>query len=103
MPNHKEPHNHPILPPTKTPVAIKEIQELLVVQSVLLTMARSDLFFWHRPHKSNAFGILARTTKQTLGSSPSLYAPTLQNNRIKQDIIWEEKKKNPCGTDVPGK
>ena len=38
-----------------------------------------------------------------LGSSPSLYAPTLQNNRIKQDIIRQEKKKSyPCRTDVPG-
>ena len=25
MPNHEEPHLHPILPVTKTPVAIKEI------------------------------------------------------------------------------
>jgi hypothetical protein len=38
-----------------------------------------------------------------LGTSPSLYAPTLQNNRVKQDLIREEKKKNyPCGTDLPG-
>jgi len=25
VPNHEEPHSHPILPPTKTPVAIKEV------------------------------------------------------------------------------
>ena len=33
VPNHKEPHNHPILPPTKTPVAIKEIYRKCVKNS----------------------------------------------------------------------
>ena len=33
VPNHKEPHNHPILPPTKTPVAIKEIYQKCVNNS----------------------------------------------------------------------
>ena len=33
VPNHEEPHNHPILPPTKTPVAIKEIYRKCVNNS----------------------------------------------------------------------
>lgn len=33
VPNHKEPHNHPILPPTKTPIAIKEIYRKCVNNS----------------------------------------------------------------------
>ena len=46
---------------------------------------------------------LARSTKLTLGTLPSLYSPTLQNNRVKQDIIREVKKESyPYGTDVPG-
>jgi hypothetical protein len=46
---------------------------------------------------------LARSTKLTLGTAPSLYAPTLHNNRVKQDIIRKVKKESyPYGTDVPG-
>jgi hypothetical protein len=33
VPNHEEPHNHPILPPTKNPVAIKEIYRKCIKNS----------------------------------------------------------------------
>ena len=46
---------------------------------------------------------VARSTKLMLRTSPSLYAPTLQNNHVKQDIIRMVKKESyPYGTDVPG-
>ena len=107
VPNHEEPHNHPILPPTKTPVAIIEIYRKCVKNSGIVgSTVRSvdngevQLFY---SEDICLRGILAQTTKITLGRSPSIYAPTLQNNRIKQDIIREEKKKSyPCGTDLPG-
>ena len=50
VPNHKEPHNHPILPPTKTPVAIKEIYRKCVnnsgiVGSSVRTVDNGEFFF----------------------------------------------------------
>ena len=51
VPNHKEPHNHPILPPTKTPVAIKEIYRKCVnnsgiVGSSVSTVDNGEEFFF---------------------------------------------------------
>ncbi|KAF8150842.1 hypothetical protein B0H34DRAFT_801761 [Crassisporium funariophilum] len=90
VPDHEEAHNHPILPPTKTPVAIKEIYKQCIQNAGLVGSSVRTV--------DNA-----RSTKLTLGTSPSLYAPTLQNNRIKQDILRGEKKKTyPFGTGLPG-
>ena len=51
VPDHEEPHSHPILPPMKTPVAIEgvyrkciKMQASLVVQSALLIMMKCKLF-----------------------------------------------------------
>ncbi|KAF8161444.1 hypothetical protein B0H34DRAFT_840756 [Crassisporium funariophilum] len=93
VPDHEEPHNHPILPPTKTPIAIKDIYRKCVETAGVVGSSVRTV--------DNA--ALARTTKLMLGTSPSLYAPTLQNNRVKQDILREVKKKTyPYGTDLPG-
>ncbi|KAF9479178.1 hypothetical protein BDN70DRAFT_984560 [Pholiota conissans] len=84
------PHNHPILPPTKTPATIKESYRDCIKKAGIVGCSVRTI--------DNA-----RTTKLALGSSPSLYNPTLQNNRVKQDIIRDVKKKTyPCGTDLPG-
>ena len=50
VPNHKEPHNHPILSPMKTPVAIKEIYRKCVnnsgiVGSSVRTVDNGEFFF----------------------------------------------------------
>jgi hypothetical protein len=112
VPNHKYPHNHPILPPTKTPVMIKEIYKTCVKNAGIVgssvrtvdngafpgpgILASKAIFTHLLVH-------LARSTKLTLGTAPSLYAPTLHNNRVKQDIIRKVKKESyPYGTDVPG-
>lgn len=53
VPNPEEPHNHPILPPTKTPVAIKEIYRKCVknsgiVGSSVRTVDNGEVYlFWN--------------------------------------------------------
>ena len=50
VPDHEEPHNHPILPPTKTPIAIKEIyrkciKNLGIAGSSVRTVDNGEVFF----------------------------------------------------------
>ena len=48
VPNHEEPHNHPILSPTKTPVAIKEIYRkcIGIVGSSVRTVDNGEVYLF---------------------------------------------------------
>lgn len=111
VPNHENPHNHPILPPTKMPAMVKEIYKMCVKNAGIVgSLVRTvDNGAFPGPGILTVEAIftkllyLARSTKLTLGTAPSLYTPTLHNNHVKQDIIQKVKKESyPYGMDVPG-
>lgn len=109
VPNHEEPHTHPILPATKTSTIIREtykncIKSAGVVGSSVRTVDNGKLCNTLTVTLSILNVVLARSTHLLLGKAPSLYAPALQNSRVKQDIIRKVKKESyPYGTDIPGK
>ncbi|KAF8175111.1 hypothetical protein BJ912DRAFT_1075466 [Pholiota molesta] len=90
IPNHEKPHTHPILPDTKTSKMIREMYKKCVEAAGIVGSSVHTV--------DNA-----RTTEMLLGQAPSQYAPALQNNRVKQDIIRTIKKESyPYGTHFEG-
>ncbi|KAJ6580603.1 hypothetical protein B0H10DRAFT_1962514 [Mycena sp. CBHHK59/15] len=86
------PHNHPIPPPLKLSHETKAKYRKCVGSSGLVgaTIANADN--------------VASTSLILDGHRPGQYDPALQNKRIKQDIIREEKKKvYPAGMGITGK
>lgn len=113
VPNHEKAHTHPILPATKTSTIIREtykdcVRTAGVVGSSVRTVDNGKSLPIYTDFYAFQFNLLtispiAQSTHVLLGTTPSLYAPTLQNNRVKQDIIRKVKKESyPYGTDIPG-
>ena len=113
VPNYEKLHTHPILPATKTSTIIQEtykdcVRTAGVVSSSVRMVDNGKSLPIYTDFYAFKFNLLmisplARSTHVLLGTTPSLYAPTLQNNQVKQDIIRKVKKKSyPYRTDIPG-
>ncbi|KAF8909313.1 hypothetical protein CPB84DRAFT_1703009 [Gymnopilus junonius] len=90
VPNYKQPHNHPVLPPSKTPLLVKEAYKACIEKVGLIgaTVRTIDN---------------APTTRLAREEDPSLLAAPLQNQRVKQDIIRALKKAEfPEGMNLAG-
>ncbi|KAF8908580.1 hypothetical protein CPB84DRAFT_1744207 [Gymnopilus junonius] len=90
VPNYKQPHNHPVLPPSKTPLLVKEAYKACIEKVGLIgaTVRTIDN---------------APTTRLAREEDPSLLAAPLQNQHVKQDIIRALKKAEfPEGMNLAG-
>ncbi|KAF8313350.1 hypothetical protein F5887DRAFT_1090268 [Amanita rubescens] len=91
VPNHDYPHSHPVLPASKASRDLRNLYRSCV----------------------DAVGVIGSTVQSVenasstrlilQGKTPALTSPALQSNRLKQDIIRQEKRKlYPCGFGIPG-
>ncbi len=99
VPNHKQPHTHPILPSVKVSREIKDqyvkaIQVAGIAGNTVRTIDNGlcDIYF------SSSFWCInltfpAQSTTQIFGMSPSLAAPALQSRRVREQILRKEKKR----------
>lgn len=109
VPDHTQPHNHPMPPMTKASYEIKKVyQDCIKAAGVLgATVRKVDDGTWVQidPRLSHTDVCKAVSTKILLeGQSPALFNPSLHAKRLKQDLIRSEKlKSSPEGLGLEGK